>query len=92
MPRWILKGGLKLGDDVLLVPLAVDQVPDGCSRSLQNHGLGCIEMQQGNPRPGFGADLGNMTRVVPDHGKVIVRVVDTEGSSPLTDSAAVYVY
>jgi hypothetical protein len=69
----VLEDRFQLRDDVRLVALAVDQVPNGCCCALKDHRLACIEVEHGNSVCWAVADLGDVAGVAPDHGMVRVK-------------------
>ena len=85
LPCFILKSSLEFSEDGLHGSLAVDQVPDGCGRTLQHDGLACVQMEQGNPVGAFGLDLRDEGGVTAHdiHGYNFTRVMADPGVSCL---------
>ena len=63
----VLELCFQLSDDVCLVAAAVNQFPDGRRGAVQDHRLGCIQVEQGNPARRFGANFCHQTAALPDH-------------------------
>lgn len=74
LPGRVLEHCLQFSNDVCVVSAAVNQLPNGSSRTGQNERLGCVQVQQSNPLYGLSAYLCHKGATSPDHDqKVIVR-------------------